>query len=287
MSIDPKKFSSELHLPTELELDSAELNAFSETNSVYFCKGRFRGEFVEAFLKIADRAAQSLENERSMLDRLRSSDIPVPSVIASGQRSKPFLLLSKIPGVMLWDRIDPRRPHYERSAVLKNLRAYGALLARIHALEFDCPAQRRARFEGLIGEENVADAQFKTLVAWIDQNRPERTERTFVHGDFNTGNVLLDADAVSGVIDWEFAGLGWKEYELAWALRARIHFMNSEAEREAILSGYQTTGRFDAGQLRWCEVLNYLHFAYWSLDSNPEYRPFALARAEAAATAGT
>lgn len=63
--------------------------------------------------------------------------------------------------------------------------------------------------------------------------------------------------------------------------------MNSEAEHEAILSGYQTTGRFDAGQLQWCEVLNYLHFAYWSIGSDPEYLRFALARGEAAATTGT
>lgn len=287
MPTDPQQISSELHLPKELELDSAELNPIAGTNSVYFCKVRFRGASAEAFLKVADRTTQSLENERSALDRLSASNIPVPSVLASGRRGKPFLLLSRLPGVMLWDRIDPRRPHFEKSSVEKNLRAYGELLARIHALEFDWPAQRRASLEGLIGEECVADTRFQNLVAWINRNRPERPERTFVHGDFNTGNVLVDGDAISGVIDWEFAGSGWKEYELAWALRARIHFMNSEAEHEAILSGYQTTGRFDAGQLQWCEVLNYLHFAYWSIGSDPEYLRFALARGEAAATTGT
>ena len=60
--------------------------------------------------------------------------------------------------------------------------------------------------------------------------------------------------------------------------------MNSAAEREAVLAGYQTTGHYDERQLQWCEVLNYLHFAHWSGDSNPEYRRFALARAEAYAT---
>jgi aminoglycoside phosphotransferase (APT) family kinase protein len=90
---------------------------------------------------------------------------------------------------------------------------------------------------------------------------------------------------VSGVLDWEFAGIGWKEYELAWALRARIHFLNSAAERDAVLSGYQSEGGYDAEQLRWCEVLNYLHFAYWSRDSNSDYCPFALTRAESTAGA--
>ena len=287
MSVDPKRLLRELGLPKGLELDLAEMSPFGETNSVYLCEGRFRGSFVEAFLKIADRTTQSLENERFVLDRVSVSDIPVPFVITSGGGSKPFLLLSKLRGIMLWDRIDPHRAHYEKTSVIENLRAYGEMLARIHALEFDWPAQPRARFEGLIGEENVAESQFQNLVAWIDQNPQEPTRRTFVHGDFNTANVLVDGGAISGVIDWEFAGLGWKEYELAWALRARIHFMNSAAERDAVLSGYQTSGRFDERQLQWCEVLNYLHFAYWSGDSNPEYRRFALARAEAVATVGT
>jgi len=159
------------------------------------------------------------------------------------------------------------------------------LLARIHAIDVDWPDQPRARLEGLMGEERVSDGRFRDLVKWIVQNQPSHSERNFIHGDFNTANVLLDRGAVSGVLDWEFAGMGWKEYELAWALRARIHFLNSAAEREAILSGYQSGGGYDAKQLQWCEVLNYLHFAYWEKDSNSDYTAFALARAESAAAA--
>ena len=94
----------------------------------------------------------------------------------------------------------------------------------------------------------------------------------------------MNEGVVSGLIDWEFAGIGWKEYEIAWALRARIHFLNSTAERDAILSGYSSGGRYNPDQLRWCEVLNYVHFAYWN--SNTDYEAFALGRAEAVSGAG-
>jgi len=272
-------------LPADLKLASAEPNPLCETNSVFFCRGWHRQSPVEGYLKIADRTTRSLENERSVLERLALSDIPVPTVVASGGDPTPFLFLTAAPGTMLWDFIDPRRPGYDKSTVLPNLRAYGELLARIHALDVNWADQPRARLEGLIGEERVLDRRFQDLVEWINQNHPSHSKGNFIHGDFNTANVLLDRGAVSGVLDWEFAGMGWKEYELAWALRARIHFLNSTAERDTILTGYQSGGSYDAKQLRWCEVLNYLHFAYWETDSNSGYTAFALARAESAATA--
>lgn len=273
----------DLGLPEDLELDSAELNPHSETNSVYFCRGRFRRSRVEGYLKIADRTTRALENERSVLARIAHTDIPAPSVLASGGNTKPFLLLAALPGITLWDLIDPRRPGYHRSGVLENLRAYGGLLAQVHSLGFVWPDQGRAKLEDLIGEQDARDARFRDLVGWIAANRPDQHERTFIHGDFNTANVLLREGVVSGVLDWEFAGIGWKEYELAWALRARVHFLNSAAERDAILSGYGSIGRYDAEQLRWCEVLNYAHFAYWNIDSDPDYASFALGHAESAA----
>ncbi len=81
------------------------------------------------------------------------------------------------------------------------------------------------------------------------------------------------------MIDWEFAGSGWREYDLAWALRARLDFLNSESERDALLNGYKQHATYNEDALRWCETLNYLHFAYWNRESESEYTMFALERA--------
>jgi hypothetical protein len=40
---------------------------------------------------------------------------------------------------------------------------------------------------------------------------------------------------------------------------------------------------FDPVQLRYCEVLNYLHFALWDLDHDPAYAALSLGWAESIA----
>ena len=248
-------------LPADLTFESAEPIQFAGTNSVFFCRGSLRGSEVAGYLKISDRGVESLANERAILERIGATQIPVPAVVTFGGPPKQFLFLSSVPGKTLWDLVDPRKSDYRKDTVTRNLQAYGEMLGRIHALAIDWSDQQRTWLEDLIVDEGGSDPRSQALVAWLVANRPVRIQRTFVHGDFNTANVLIHRGAISGVLDWEFAGTGWKEYEIAWALRARVHFLNSIAERDAILSGYARYGHFEPTQLRWCEVLNYVQFS--------------------------
>ncbi len=267
-------------LPPEFNLESA-VDIGAETNSVYRCKGMQGVSRVRGYLKVSDRGNTALINEAAVLAHLRDGDVPVPGVLASGDGEIPFLFVAELPGTTLLDVIDPRRERYEPTKVLEHLRAFGEMLGVIHSLPIAWPGQLRQRLEHLIGEESVQDVRFRDPVRWLRANEPSSRKLEFVHGDYNTANVLVDGGVVSGVVDWEFAGVGWREFDLAWALRARICFLNSQEERSAILSGYQSTASYDAAQLKWCEVLNYLHFAYWSTSTNVEYESFALARAAA------
>ena len=196
-----------------------------------------------------------------------------------GGEGNEVLVVEAIGGDMIWDRIDSRRGLYDRRRALRNLEAYGECLAQIHSLNLNWPLQKRPRLYGLIGEEAVQNDGFVYLVAWIEANRPIVFDEVFAHGDYNTASVLFKEDSVSGVIDWEFAGMGWREYDLAWALRSRTVFLNTPEEREAILNGYRSHASFEGHVLRWCEVLNYLHFAYWARERRSDYAGFALDRA--------
>jgi Ser/Thr protein kinase RdoA (MazF antagonist) len=285
----PEQRAANLLAAAGFEFDSVMPVPHSESNSVYACHGKLAGATIRCYLKVGDRAVHCLANERKALQHVRVYGIRVPTVIAALDRGDPpFLLLSEVRGVMLWDLIDPRRARRATDSALQHLRTYGATLAQIHAIQpSDWVDHPRAELEDVAALESAADDRRRRLVEWLTAHRPARINKTFIHGDFNTANVLIDADAPAGVIDWEFAGLGWKEYELAWALRARLDFLNTPEERDAILSGYSSTGSFGAEQLRWCEVLNYLQFAQWTHATNPAYSEFALAHAENARDAAS
>ena len=260
------------------------------THHVFRCRLERRGSGSDAsapcFLKVARAptvagATHAFENEAAVLTALSTSGIPVPAVHAAGGAPLPYLLLGALPGVMVWDLVDPRRAAHVPAAALHGLAQFGAALARIHALPLAWSPQRRRKIESLEGSEPVEVDGSPGILDWLRANVPAQRSTGFVHGDFNVANVLLHDGRVSAVLDWEYAGKGWREYELAWALRARTHFLDTPAEREALLGGYADTGRYDPQSLRWCEVLNYLHFARWDRTADGAYRQFALARAHA------
>ncbi len=268
-----------MDLPEELRIDSIERNVVGETNDVFFCKGEFAGRPISAYIKVSKQPRLSLANEHAVLLELGNSELPVPEVIWYGGEKNEVLIIEAVAGEMIWDYIDPRRGSYDKTKTLPYLRAYGECLARIHSIDKAWSPQKRPRLYGLIEEEHVEEERFRRLVSWVQDNKVAPTEQVFVHGDFNTASVLFHHDSISGVIDWEFAGSGWREYDLAWVLRARSQFLNTSAERKAILDGYKQHSAYDEEALRWCEVLNYLHFAYWGRESEQAYTSFALERA--------
>lgn len=270
---------SDIEIPPGLKLSSVERVTIGETNDVYRCKGEFHARTVDAYVKIAKQASHCLSNEKAVLDALVPGAIPAPRVLWYGETPKAILVVESLPGHMVWDYIDPRRSLHDKDKAPTYLQAYGRCLAAIHNLPLPWASQKRARLCNLIGEESVEDEGFVTLVSWLQEHAPQNRDEVFVHGDLNTASVLFCDDSLSGVIDWEFAGRGWREYDLAWVLRARTAFLNTLAERSAILEGYREHASYDEDALRWCEVLNYLHFAYWSKEEEPAYTSFAIEKA--------
>lgn len=56
-------------------------------------------------------------------------------------------------------------------------------------------------------------------VSWMLRNQPvERSERSVCHGDFHPGNVMVDGDRVTGVLDWAGAQLSDPEHDVAVSL---------------------------------------------------------------------
>ena len=62
-----------------------------------------------------------------------------------------------------------------------------------------------------------AEPAVEEALRWFRANRPTVPETTLVHGDFRIGNMLVDGDELTGVLDWEFARAGDPLYDLGYA----------------------------------------------------------------------
>ncbi|HEV2132374.1 MAG TPA: phosphotransferase family protein [Longimicrobiaceae bacterium] len=53
---------------------------------------------------------------------------------------------------------------------------------------------------------------------WLREHLPRGNDPVVCHGDFRIGNLMVDAQGLVGVLDWEFAHLGDPVEDLAWPL---------------------------------------------------------------------
>ena len=55
-------------------------------------------------------------------------------------------------------------------------------------------------------------------MGWLEANAPATDRLTLVHGAYRTGNLLIDDDRVSAVLDWELQVIGDPMYDVAYVL---------------------------------------------------------------------
>jgi aminoglycoside phosphotransferase (APT) family kinase protein len=71
----------------------------------------------------------------------------------------------------------------------------------------------KADWSALNRFEPLMDAAFEWLYANVAS---AEGERGVVHGDYNFNNLLIDADRVSAIVDWEFLHIGNPAADLGW-----------------------------------------------------------------------
>lgn len=269
-------------LPEDIVLHDVRRNPIAEVNRVYRCEATRNGQPISFHLKLSRTRYHSLTNEREVLLMLRRRGFPVPRVLWFGEGRREFLALETRPGAMLRDVLNPSSDLFRVNSQEQVLFELGEYVGRLHNQDLDWTENRRSALYGLLGEEDIRDERFQEIVLWLESNPPPEKEYVFVHGDLNDANCLVAQSQITALLDWESAGLGWREYELAWILRERQHYMNTPESRDSFLRGYTSMTSYDAEALRWCEVLNCLHVAYWSRAKSRRYVDFNLEKAREA-----
>ncbi len=273
-------------VPENVRILSSQKVGIAEVNNVFRCEGEQQGQRITFYLKVNRGRDTNMSNERDVLLALDNSGFPLPKVLWHGHDKKQFLALTERPGVMLLDLLNPASPHHRPGEIADSLHSFGAFVGRLHATSLDWPEMKRTTLYEFLGEERIDDWEFGEIVLWLQANEPPPKSMVFTHGDLNDRNILVADGRVTGVLDWESAGTGWREYDLAWVLRERRNYMNTPEARESFLDGYMSFSTYDPEALRWCSVMNCLHVAYWCRESVPYFKTFNLEQARRAMFAG-
>jgi aminoglycoside phosphotransferase (APT) family kinase protein len=120
-------------------------------------------------------------------------------------------------------------------------------------------ADYRARLDAMGESRPVAEWAMRRLA----RHAPEALPPVLCHGDFRTGNFLVAAGRFTALLDWEFAGWGDPDEDLAWFCSRCWRFGADEREaggiapRAALLRGYEAAaGRSVAlDRLRYWEAM--------------------------------
>ena len=102
-------------------------------------------------------------------------------------------------------------------------RQCGEVLARLHAMPIAglplprfSVAEDLARYRQRYREFDEPIPIFELAFAWLAANPPRSRPPAPVHGDFRNGNILVDEQGLSGVLDWELAHIGNPVEDLGW-----------------------------------------------------------------------
>jgi aminoglycoside phosphotransferase (APT) family kinase protein len=186
----------------------------------------------------------------------------------------PFAVQRLIRGMAQGRRI-VRDPHLARHGP-DLARQLGGQLAHIHAIrppreslgflalpEPDAVSAAIAEMRHALDKASVARPALEYVLVWLLAHRPAPRPFVLVHGDFRTGNYMVEHSRLTGILDWEFCHWGDPREDLGWFCARCWRFGNDAlaaggiANREDLLAGYNAVSdaSITADELAYWEIL--------------------------------
>ena len=233
--------------PVEVTDIVEHVEGWSRDTVSYTASWREDGEQVERRLVIRAESAEQveadlqlygeIETEFHVMDAAQTASVPVPETYWFEDGDTPFdrrfFIVEHIPGEApitwsprwrerlydAWDSDDRTLPHQFVDA-----------LAGVHEIDpanvdgvEDIPseeitAREIERWESIYRDTKLLDEPvIEEAFTWLWENQPTVPETTLVHGDFRIGNMLVEDNEITGVLDWEFGRAGDPLFDLAYA----------------------------------------------------------------------
>jgi aminoglycoside phosphotransferase (APT) family kinase protein len=220
----------------------------------------------------AVRTGGGMASEAQLLPAAAAAGVPVAPLIASGDGDSvlgaPFLVLGHVDG----ETIPRKLLRDDEFAVVRPTlaAACGRILAGIHRIPVDAVTglegqDQLEQFRGILDLLGDPHPAFELGFRWLERNQPASQRITIVHGDFRNGNLIIDANGINAVVDWELAHIGDPIEDLGWLCVKAWRFgsalpVGGFGEREELCAAYEDAGggAVDPEALRWWELMGTL-----------------------------
>ena len=194
-------------------------------------------------------SSRTRREEYAIMEVAHKAGVLTPGPIGfcddAGVIGAPFAVMAMVEGVGLGPRIAKDLSlGGDRAELAKRL---GQELAKIHAVR---PPQKPLAFLGQPpGDPALAEVSRLRAILdglgesrpaiewglrWAELHSPSCPKPTLVHGDFRTGNYMVDADGLTAVLDWEFAGWGDPMSDIGWFCAQCWRFGKADLEAGGI-----------------------------------------------------
>ena len=197
-----------------------------------------------------------------------------------GVIGKPFFIMRRVGGIAAGHKLvkddgaGGGRQHLARQL--------GCELARIHSIRpprpdlaflpevHGAPALARiAQFRHYLDQHDLPRPAIEYGLRWLELRAPPRSIIVLCHNDYRTGNYMVDANGVTGILDWEFAGWGDPHEDIGWfcARCWRFGAIGREAggigARDDFYAGYEAEAdaRIDRPGVLFWEVMATIRWA--------------------------
>jgi aminoglycoside phosphotransferase (APT) family kinase protein len=223
--------------------------------------------------------------EAAAMTAARLAGVPVAEVYDYGAGDQPgdepgdeqgalgqaYLLMERLDGETIPRRL--LRDEAYAAARPGLARRLGEVLARIHQVNPDSvPGLPRLDALGQVTGLYEAFAEPRPALEiglrWLAGHRPAPAADALVHGDFRTGNLMIGADGLHGVLDWELAHRGDPRQDLGWLCTKAWRFGSASpvggfGARADLMAGYAAGGGTppDEETQRWWELYGTVRWA--------------------------
>lgn len=176
-------------------------------------------------------ASSDREQEFLLLDRLYHFGIKVPEPLyfkkSPNFLNSDFFIMKKIEGVTEGHKLVRIAEEEKRKKITQDI---GKQLALIHAIQSDDVLEKllpkpdkdqylENKLKDFLDQLDHLKRHRPILeyaIQWMFNNLPKVDDLVLVHGDYRIGNIMINDDQISGILDWEFTQWGDRREDLGW-----------------------------------------------------------------------